>query len=214
MAEDVSPSPGNSDPAEGQDGPMAPETQPPVETAERSPMHQVAAAALALKGQGDAGANWFFWVAALSLVNTIIAHSGGDRHFIVGLSFTAIVDAIAREVGKEEPAAATIAMVIAIGFSCFVTLVAVLFGWMSRKRWLVAFGIGMAIYVLDGLLYLLLGDIMSTAFHGYCLWSMLSGFNAYRKLSKLEEMIRTAHDQLGDTAAMDESGGRHDSPQT
>ena len=153
MAEDVSSPPGNS---ESPDSQIAPEGQPPVETAEPNPMHQVAAAALALKSHGDSGANWFFWVAGLSLVNTIIAHSGGDRHFIVGLSFTAIVDAIAQEIGKQEPGAATAATLIAIGFSCFVTLVAALFGWMSRKRWLVAFGIGMAIYVVDGLLYLLL----------------------------------------------------------
>ncbi len=210
MAEDVSSPPGSSDSPEGQ---IAPEGQPPVEAAEPTPMEQIAAAALALKAQGDAGANWFFWVAALSLVNTIIAHSGGDRHFIVGLSFTAIVDAIAQIVGKENPELATMATVLAVGFSCFVTLVAALFGWMSRKRWLVAFGIGMAIYVVDGLLYLLLGDIMSAAFHGYALWSMLSGFNSYRKLSTLEEMIRTAHDQPGDAVAEDDFGGRLESQQ-
>ena len=32
-----------------------------------------------LKTAGDGGANWFFWIAALSLVNTIITHSGGGR---------------------------------------------------------------------------------------------------------------------------------------
>jgi hypothetical protein len=205
MAEDNSSSLSNSGPADGQ---IAPEQREPAETAERSPLHQVAAAALALKQQGDSGANWFYWVAALSLVNTIIAHSGGDRHFIVGLSFTAIVDAIAQEVGKQEPDTATIATAIAIGFSCFVTLVAVLFGWLSRKRWLAMFGVGMAIYVLDGLLYLLLGDILSAGFHGYALWSMASGFRAYRKLSKLEEMIRAAHDQLGDASAIDDSSDK------
>ena len=211
MAEGVSPSPNNFDSPEVQ---ITPDAREPIETAERSPLHQVAEAGLALKGQGDSGANWFFWVAALSLVNTIIAHSGGDRHFIVGLSFTAIVDAIAQEIGKQHPEAATTAIVIAIGFSCFVTLAAVLFGWMSRKRWLAAFVIGMVIYLLDGLLYLLLGDILSAAFHGYALWSMASGFNAYRKLSKLEEMIRAAHDQGSAPATIDDSIDRHESPLT
>lgn len=202
MAEDTAPSSGKSDASEGQ---IVPELHEPAETSEQSPLHQIAAAALALKQQGDAGANWFFWVAGLSLVNTIIAHSGGDRHFIVGLSFTAIVDAIAREVAQQEPDAATIATVVAIGFSCFVTLVATLFGWMSRKRWLAAFGVGMGIYLLDGLLYLLIGDIMSAGFHGFALWSMLAGFNAYRQLNKLEDLIRTGHDQLGDAATPDDS---------
>ena len=211
MAEDTAPSSGKSDASEGQ---FVPELHEPAETSEQSPLHRVAAAALVLKQQGDAGANWFFWVAGLSLVNTIIAHSGGDRHFIVGLSFTAIVDAIAREVAQQEPDAATIATVIAIGFSCFVTLVATLFGWMSRKRWLAVFGIGMGIYLLDGLLYLLIGDIMSAGFHGFALWSMFAGFNAYRQLNKLEDLIRTGHDQLGDSAIPDDFSDGHDSPPT
>ena len=202
MAENTASSPGNSDASEG---PFVPELHESAETSEQSELHRIAAAALALKQQGDAGANWFYWVAGLSLVNTIIAHSGGDRHFIVGLSFTAIVDAIAKEVGKQEPDAATMATAIAIGFSCFVTLVATLFGWMSRKRWLAFFGVGMAIYLLDGLLYLLLGDIMSAGFHGFALWSMLAGFNAYRQLNRLEDLLRTGHDQLGDSATADDS---------
>ncbi len=206
MAQDTAPPPGSSDASAGQ---FVPELHEPADASEQSPLHQIAAAALALKQQGDAGANWFFWVAGLSLVNTIIAHSGGDRHFIVGLSFTAIVDAIAQEVGKQEPEAATIATVIAIAFSCFVTLVAALFGWMSRKRWLAVFGIGMGIYLLDGLLYLLLGDIMSAGFHGFALWSMFTGFNAYRQLSKLEDLIRAGHDELGESATPDDSSDGH-----
>ena len=202
MTEDIASAPGNSDASTGQ---FSPELRETAEASEQSALHQVAAAALALKQRGDSGANWFFWVAGLSLVNTIIAHSGGDRHFIVGLSFTAIVDAIAQEIGKQEPEAATIATVIAIGFSCFVTLVATLFGWMSRKRWLAVFGVGMGIYVLDGLLYLLLGDIMSAGFHGFALWSMFAGFNAYRQLSKLEDLIRAGHDELGDSTTPDDS---------
>jgi hypothetical protein len=127
-------------------------------------------------------------------VNTVIAHSGGDRHFIVGLSFTAIVDQIAQEIGKENPEAAGIAVGIAIGFSCFVALIAALFGWMSRKRWLPVYGIGIGVYILDGLLYLLLGDYFSAGFHAFAGWSMISGFNAYRNLRKLELALESAAD--------------------
>lgn len=161
------------------------------EPAERAPTsaEQIGAAMATLKATGDNGANWFFWIAALSLVNTAITHSGGDRHFIVGLAVTAIVDAIAAEIGNQQPDLATISMGIAIGFSIIVDAVAVVFGWLSKKRILWIFGLGMFIYLLDGLLYLSVGDYLSAGFHGYALFSMIQGFNAYRKLSQIEASI-------------------------
>ena len=155
--------------------------------------NQIGQAFVALKQAGETGANWFYWIAGLSLVNTAIAHSGGDRHFIVGLSVTAIVDAIAQQIGKEHPQSASLAMGIAIGFSVCVAVVVVLLGWLSRKQLLWVFGIGMGLYLLDGLVYLLLGDFLSAGFHGYALFSMSQGFGAYRKLAKMEAALHAQH---------------------
>lgn len=149
-------------------------------------INQVADAVVALKQAGDVGANWFYWIAGLSLVNTAIAHSGGDRHFIIGLSVTAIVDAIAKGIGQQQPSAAGLALAIAVGFSLCVAIVVVLFGWLSRQRLLWAFGLGMGLYLFDGLIYLALGDFLSAAFHGYALFAMSRGFRAYRQLYQLE----------------------------
>ncbi len=33
------------------------------------------------------GASWFWWIAGLSLVNSIMTHSGSDTGFIIGLGF-------------------------------------------------------------------------------------------------------------------------------
>ena len=71
----------------------------------------------------------------------------------------------------------------------------VIFGWLSRKRLLWIFGIGMFLYLLDGLLYLLIGDYLSGAFHGYALYSMFTGFNAYRQLNKVESALENASDE-------------------
>lgn len=153
---------------------------------------QVGAAMAALKAAGDGGASWFFWIAALSLVNTAIAHSGGNTHFIVGLAVTAVVDAIAFEIGKQEPQVASTLMAIAIGVSVVISAALVTCGWLSRKRILWIFGGGMFLYLLDGLLYLLLGDYLSAGFHGYALYSMFQGFNAYRKLNQFEAALATS----------------------
>ncbi len=149
-------------------------------------------AAAAFQAAGNSGASWFYWIAGLSLVNTAILHSGGDRHFIVGLAITVIVDVIAAGIGKDHPDAATTLMLFAIGFSVFVSVIVAVFGWLSRKRFLWIFGIGMFLYVLDGLLYLVIGDFLSAAFHGYALFSMIQGFNGYRKLNQLEAAIAEA----------------------
>jgi len=150
---------------------------------------RVSKAMVDLKAAGDAGANWFFWIAALSLVNTIVAHSGGDRHFIVGLAVTFIVDLIGREIVKEQPDAATLVLVIAVSFSLFVDAIVVAFGAMSRQRWLWVFGFGMFLYLLDGILYALVGDFLSAGFHGYALFSMFQGFKGYQEYNKLHQAL-------------------------
>ncbi len=154
-------------------------------------INQVADAMVALKQAGNIGANWFYWIAGLSLVNTTMVHGGGDLHFIVGLSVTAIVDGIAKGVGQQRPDLANVAMGIAVVFSVCVAAVVFLFGWFSRKRLLWVFGIGMGLYLLDGLNYLLFEDYLSAAFHGYALWAMSRGFKAYRQMAQLEAALLT-----------------------
>lgn len=163
----------------------------PSETGSQDIATQIGNAFAALQQAGNAGANWFFWIAALSLVNTAMAHGGGDRHFIVGLAITAVVDAIAQAVGKEHPDSATLAMGIAVGFSVCVAAVVVLFGWLSRRRLIWVFAIGMALYLCDGLLYLIFGDFFSAAFHGYALYCMYRGFAAFRQMAQLEAALRS-----------------------
>ena len=47
---------------------------------------------------GQSGANWFYWVAGLSIVNSIMQHLGGGVFFIMGLGVTSFVDAVAAHV--------------------------------------------------------------------------------------------------------------------
>lgn len=153
----------------------------------------VAAARIQLLKQGQSGADWFFWIAGLSLVNTAIVHFGGNVQFVVGLGVTLIVDAITRALADGESDSTKVLLtVIAVGFSVFCSLVACGMGWLSRKRFLVVYGLGMFLYLLDGLLYVSLGDWMSVAFHGFALFCMWGGFAAFRQLSALEQRLDMA----------------------
>jgi len=149
-------------------------------------------AAAQLAKRGDVGANWFFWIAGLSLVNTAITHGGGDTHFVVGMGLPLIVSVIAHEIAKQNPDISMIATIVGIGFSVLCSLVACLFGWLSRKRIIAIFAIGMVLYLLDGMVFLLIQDWMSIAFHAFALFSMWGGLSAYRQLNQLERHLSEA----------------------
>ena len=150
---------------------------------------QAVRAELAQLHAGTSGAGWFFWIAALSLINSVILLSGGDRHFVVGLGVTSVADAVARGVADQNPEVAGVAKGIAFGFSLFVAAVVCLFGWLSRRPILPIFVVGMILYLLDGLIYVMFGDWMSVGFHAFVLFGMWNGFNAYRQMKAMKAIL-------------------------
>jgi hypothetical protein len=139
--------------------------------------------------RGKNGAAWFYWIAALSLINTIMVLSGSDTSFALGMGVTLIVDSFAAEFAKQAGGGASV-IAVAVVFDVIVLGMVVLCGWLSKKRILPVFAIGMLLYLLDGLVCLLLGSIVCIAIHAFALWSMWSGFAAYRQLNVLEQRIR------------------------
>src|SRR5579862_2442373 len=81
--------------------PPAPaETEPekPAESARQASVAKI----LELQRSAHKGANWFYWIAGLSIVNSLIMHGGGGIYFVVGLSVTLVVDAIALAVVQHD----------------------------------------------------------------------------------------------------------------
>ena len=126
-----------------------------------------------------AGAGWFFWIAGLSLINSIIILSGKNWSFIVGLGITQVVDMVAREIGAFGKVAGLVLDVAAAG-------VFVVFGLLSYRRYSWAFVVGMVIYGLDGLIFLLAMDFLSLGFHAFALVCIFSGLRSLKKLKLLE----------------------------
>lgn len=110
------------------------------------------------------GANWFWWIAGLSVVNSVMIHSGTDRSFVIGLGFTLVVDAILREYKLIALCIDAVAIAIIVGL-----------GFMSRKGHLWAFVTGIVLYSLDAVIYLIAQDWMSVGFHGLALFYMVRG---------------------------------------
>ena len=65
-------------------------------------------------------------------------------------------------------------------------------GWLSQKRVLPVFALGMALYVLDALLFFLVFDVVSTILHAFALWCMWAGFSAFRRLNAVEQRMLMA----------------------
>ena len=135
------------------------------------------------------GANWFFWVAGLSMINSLILLNGGETFFVIGLGVTLAADILARSIALEAPELTTLVTGISFGFDVVVALIVCGFGWLSRKRHLWAFALGMVLYALDGLLFVLIEDWMSVGFHAFALFCMGNGFLACRRLNAIERSL-------------------------
>lgn len=134
---------------------------------------------LKLENQHMAGANWFFWIAGLSLINSVLSVSGTEWAFIVGLGITQFIDAVFVAVAES---AGDGVKLVALFLDVVAAAVFVLFGVLSRQRHLWAFVTGMVLYSLDGLLFLLVQDWLSIGFHAFALLGIYGGLRASRAL--------------------------------
>ncbi len=140
----------------------------------------------ALQQAGAAGASWFYWIAALSLVNTVIAFAGGSIRFVFGLGITDLVSSLAAHAQQEQAAVAEPLSGIAILFSVIAAGILALFGWLAQRRMLWAYALGMALYLGDGILCLLFQAWIEVVVHLIALFLLFRGFLAYSQLARLE----------------------------
>jgi hypothetical protein len=141
----------------------------------------------ALFERGKNGAAWFYWIGALSLINSLVSIGGGNIGFALGLAVTTVADSIAA--GAAQAGQGSTIRYLALGFDLVIYALVFGCGWLSQKRILPVFAIGMFLYLLDGLIYVLFFDIVSIVIHGVALWGMWSGFMAYRHLNALEQRM-------------------------
>lgn len=151
-----------------------------------------------LEQQFRNGVNQFYWIAGLSLVNTIISLNGGSATFVIGLGITQFIDAFTKSWVKQiGPATGNI--VSFIGFFADLALAGmfILFGVLGRKRFGKVILFGMILYAMDGLIFLVFQDWFAFIFHVILLISLVKGYSALNQLKKLE-----GSQAIGDMAAV------------
>ncbi len=138
--------------------------------------------------QFNGGAGWFYFIAALSVINSLLVLFGTEWAFIFGLGVTQVVDGLARAIVGEigEGSAVWIVRGIAFLFNLGIAGFFVLFGWLAKRGYGAAFLIGIIIYLFDGLLFLLAGDWLGLGFHAFALFLMVRGYTALRKIRAMQ----------------------------
>ena len=154
-------------------------TDPVLQSVTIPPSDRPALVRLALQKRIHSCAQWFLWIAGLSLLNLIIVAVGINIHFIVGLGVTQIIDYLAARAGQAGNAVAITLDLVAVGL--FVG-----FGLLARQGKESVFTLGMIVYALDGLLFVFDKDILSIGFHLYALFWLYKGLRASGALAQLE----------------------------
>jgi len=141
------------------------------------------------------GANWFFWIAGLSMLNSILGLLQIDLGFTLGLWATQFFDAWGMKVGGPGP-------VIAMTFDVTVVGLLMVVGILARQSQGWIFVLGLGLYLLDAMLLLgwavpvlrqgatpeELGPIVfSSAGHLYALYRLFQGWQACQAIDMLAQ---------------------------
>ncbi|HMJ91218.1 MAG TPA: DUF4339 domain-containing protein [Candidatus Acidoferrum sp.] len=146
------------------------------------PHGTVAAADPVLRQQIKNGSSWFYWIGALSLINSISAISGSDWRFFIGLGTTQFIDGVLGGTGATGKIIALVLDFIAAGLL-------ILFGVLGGKGHAWAMLVGGILIGLDGILVAYAavagggGSLwISFAFHAWAVFVIWRGFMAARAL--------------------------------
>jgi hypothetical protein len=135
-----------------------------------APAATAAAQPPAVHPMAQSGARWFWWIAGLSLVNTVLIHSGSDTSFVVGLGITLIADVI---FANQQPIGFIIDAIV-LGFFFLMGYYGI-----RGKAW--AFYLGLFVYILDALIYVWAQDWMSVGFHALAIFFIVKGVMSLRQ---------------------------------
>jgi len=136
---------------------------------------RIAVSKMVAATRARSGAKWFYWIAALSIINSLIVYYGERFDLGVWLGFTSVVDSLVKRAGSAGS-------VLGIVSNALVAGVFITFGYFAAKakRW--AFLVGMALYLVDGLLLIERRHLLSVGFHTYALYAISRGLAAAKQV--------------------------------
>ena len=150
-------------------GPGTPSASAAQPSTEHRPVPVPGQLAAAVRSHG----NWFYWIAGLSAVNIGLILTGSGFGFAVSTTVTDIIGHLASRMESGGRVVALLLDGVVLGGLC-------LLGWLAGRGSVVAFGLGLVLYALDGLLAAYFRQWISAAFHGYVVWQLFQGLKLAR----------------------------------
>jgi hypothetical protein len=138
-----------------------------------------------LSSSTKGGISNFYWIAAMTVINSLANSFGGGIYFVIGLGATLFIDGIAGALAKELVQYAIVIKAIGFVLTAGVAAIFALFGYFGIKghRWVII--VGMLLYGLDALLMLVFKDWLGFGFHLFFLFGLWNGLRASDQLRKL-----------------------------
>ncbi|HMQ05355.1 MAG TPA: hypothetical protein PKD26_15670 [Pyrinomonadaceae bacterium] len=124
------------------------------------------------------GANWFFWLAGLSVANSLLIYFFTVPNTPVAFGVTQWIDGTTGTMSAEgwRPPLTTVALAVNI----LIAAAFAGFGYLARRGSDTAFLLGIVFYVIDALLSLFLKDFYGFAFHFLGFFFLFRGLLASR----------------------------------
>jgi hypothetical protein len=118
-------------------------------------------------------ANWFWWVAGLSLINSVAAAMGQKYRMVLGLGVTQLLDAF-------FPSGETTHLILVLA----VTGLFFLLGFYARRYSSTSYIAGMVVYAADALLFIPAADWIAVGFHAFVLFMLWGGYLTLRSIKE------------------------------
>ena len=107
----------------------------------------------------------FYWIAALTVLNSILVISGRSLRFAIGLGITAAIDVKAKELG-------TTGLILDLLISGTVAAIFAVLGSLAGRKIRWAFLAGITLYGVEGLMCFAASDILGAALHAYTIFAI------------------------------------------
>jgi hypothetical protein len=150
-----------------------------------APAPDTAALRLQTAQRARSGAHWFYWIAGVTLINSLINVFGSDWNFIFGLGIGQVFDALGQGLAAEGGGGTFVALGLLMSVGALSTYV--LWGWLAARGRTLGFVAGMIFYALDTGIFLVAGDWLGAAFHVFALVVIGRGFRAHRELRAMPD---------------------------
>ena len=120
------------------------------------------------------GANWFFWIAGLAVINSVtsLINVNGMPNYVFVLTGllggnTAIGIAVILGIGQWGPAVNLIVQ----SFNFALAILFAIMGRLARKQQRWVFIVALAFFAVDSVMTMIYGDLIGLAIHGVALWA-------------------------------------------